>query len=354
MDKVGLVLISHGSKLPYSKEISENLAEMLRKRSRFEIVEVGYLIRNNPTIPEAIEKAVEEGAKKLVVIPLFMTHGLHTKNEIPEILGLDKKGVSKHLKFLEGEPEVEIVYGEPLGPDERIAEIVEDRALEALESSKTIGNSVSASTLIGSKIFEDSTKIVRRLIQNELKKAPRTHRPIIERVVHATADAEFARLLLIGDRAIEAGVTAIKSGADIVTDIMMVKVGIDEDKLRKFSGRVITHVGEDRALILAKRESITNVAAGVRIAIEEGIDGDIVVIGNSPTAAFEIANALKRDAANPALIIATPVGFINATQSKDAISSLPVPSIIVRGPKGGSAVAVAITNALLSIADGGQ
>ena len=133
----------------------------------------------------------------------------------------------------------------------------------------------------------------------------------------------------------------------------MVRAGINEARLKRFGGRIFIYIDDERAIKLADRESITRAAAAMRLVINEGIaDGSIILIGNSPTAAFELANGVKQGLARPALIIATPVGFIGAAKSKEAISNLPMPFIIVQGPKGGSALAIAIFNALLSITEG--
>jgi precorrin-8X/cobalt-precorrin-8 methylmutase len=249
---------------------------------------------------------------------------------------------------------VEIIYGEPLGSDERIAEIIEEKALRALgqESSEAyIAHDIGTLTT-SNKMFKTSIGIVRQVLNNALEKVPKAHAPIVERVVHATADPEFAKLLFISEKAIKAGVDTIKSGASIITDVKMVKAGINGVRLKRFGGRILTYIDDERAINLANHESITRAAAAMRLAINEGVDGSIILIGNSPTAAFELANAVKQRLARPALIVATPVGFIGAAKSKEAISQLPVPFIIVKGPKGGSAVAVAIFNALFSIAEG--
>src|SRR3990170_4469084 len=126
MDKVGLVLIGHGSKLPHNRENLEKLADILRKRSRFEIVEISFMVRDRPTIPEAIESLAKQGVAKIVLIPAFLAPGVHTTQEIPEMIGL--KGEESVLKA-QG---IELIYGEPLGSDERIAEIIEEKALSAL------------------------------------------------------------------------------------------------------------------------------------------------------------------------------------------------------------------------------
>ncbi|MCP8316449.1 MAG: sirohydrochlorin nickelochelatase [archaeon] len=347
MDEVGLVLIGHGSKLPHNRENLEKLADILRKRSRFKIVEASFMVRDRPKIPEAIESIAEQGVKKIVLIPTFLAHGVHTEQEIPEILGL--KGEESMLKA-QG---VEIIYGEPLGSDERIAEIIEEKALRALgqEGSEAYITYDIGTLTTSNKMFESSISIVRQVLSDTLEKVPKTHATIIERVVHATADPEFAKLLFISEKAIEAGVDAIRAGASVITDVKMVKSGINESRLKRFGGRILTYIDDERAIKLANHELITRAAAAMHLAVNEGVDGSIIIIGNSPTAAFELANVIKQGLARPALIVATPVGFIGAAKSKETILQLPIPFIIVKGHKGGSAVAVAIINALLSIAE---
>lgn len=192
---------------------------------------------------------------------------------------------------------------------------------------------------------------VREVIGDYLKNLPIAHARIIERVVHATADPEFGKLIVISDWAVESGIRALKSGAKVVTDVEMVRAGLNKARLRKFGIRVECHVDDEAALRMAKEMGTTRTAAAMHIAIEMGLDGAIVVIGNSPTAAFEVASAVRGGRAKPALIIATPVGFIGASESKEEIMKLQVPHIVVKGPRGGSPVAVAIFNALLTLAE---
>jgi precorrin-8X/cobalt-precorrin-8 methylmutase len=347
MDKVGLVLIGHGSKLPHNRENLEKLADILRKRSRFEIVEISFMVRDRPTIPEAIESLAKQGVAKIVLIPAFLAPGVHTTQEIPEMIGL--KGEESVLKA-QG---IELIYGEPLGSDERIAEIIEEKALRALgQEGKGVNLTRDAGTLTASnKMFKTSMDIVRQFIGDTLEKAPKAHVAIIERVVHTTADPEFAKLLFINEKAVEAGVAAIRAGASVITDVKMVKAGINAARLKRFGGRILTYIDDEQAIKLADHESITRAAAAMRLAINEGVNGAIILIGNAPTAAFELANAVKQGLAKPALIVATPVGFIGAAESKEIVSNLPVPFIIIKGRKGGSTVAVAIFNALLSMAE---
>ncbi len=346
MDSIGLILIGHGSDLPQYKESLEKLASILRGKSKFKTVEISFMIKNKPAIAEAIELVAKQGVKKVVLIPVFLAPGVHTEKDIPEILGLKK-----------GEPmlktgKLDIIYGEPIGPDRRLAEIIEEKALKALNQNCATSLPWEVDDLTASSaMFRASISKIRHMLNDLLKTLPWKHARIIERVVHATADPEFAKLIVIHEKAVEAGVNAIKSGAKVVTDVKMVKAGINAVKLRKFGVEILNYVDDERAVKLARENSITRAAAAIRLAIEEGIENSIVVVGNSPTATFELVNAVEAGKANPALIIATPVGFIGAAESKEAVLKISTPFITVRGFKGGSSVAVAIFNALLSIVE---
>ncbi|MDI6643892.1 MAG: sirohydrochlorin nickelochelatase [Methanobacteriaceae archaeon] len=136
--KIGVVLVGHGSRLPYGKEVVTNLAQMYRENENY-MVEVGFMEMTKPTIPSAINKLASNGAEKIIVTPVFLAHGVHTKHDIPHILGLDNghEHVHKHSHNHKDEDEEiefdgEIIYTEPLGPDPRIVEIIKDRVNNSL------------------------------------------------------------------------------------------------------------------------------------------------------------------------------------------------------------------------------
>jgi precorrin-8X/cobalt-precorrin-8 methylmutase len=346
MDKTGLIIIGHGSKLPHSKENVEQLAEILKKRAAFETIEISFMVKNKPTIPEAIEKLAKKGVTKIVLVPAFLAPGVHTTQEIPEMIEMKEK------EPLLKERGIKLVYGEPLGSDERIAEIIEEKALKALgqeahETSVTDAYSIPASN----KIIKTSMSLIRQELGDSLENKPANHVPVIERVVHTTADPEFAKLLVISEKAVEAGVSAIKAGAKIVTDVKMVKAGINEARVKRFGGSILNYVSDERAVKLAHDQSLTRSAAAMRLAVEDGLNGAILLIGNAPTAAFELAEAVKQGLAKPALIVAVPVGYVGAAESKETVSGLSTPFVIVKGRKGGSPIAVAVFNALLTMAE---
>ena len=91
MDNVGLVLIGHGSKLPHNRENLEKLADIMRKNSSFKVVEISFMVRDTPTIPEAIDTIAKSGVTKIVLVPAFLAAGVHTTQEIPELIGMKDK-----------------------------------------------------------------------------------------------------------------------------------------------------------------------------------------------------------------------------------------------------------------------
>ena len=136
-----LVLVGHGSRLPYSKELLVKLAEKVKEKNIFPIVEIGMMEFNEPTIPQAVKKAIEQGAKKIIVVPVFLAHGIHTTRDIPKLLGLIDEEEHEHEHHhhhhhhhhhehekLEIPEDVEIIYREPIGADDRIVDIIVDRA----------------------------------------------------------------------------------------------------------------------------------------------------------------------------------------------------------------------------------
>ena len=141
--KIGVLLVGHGSRLPYGKDVVSQIADMYRENGEF-IVEVGFMNMSKPSIPEAINSLAENGAEKIVVTPVFLAHGVHTTEDIPRILGLNnghdesKHGHGHSHGHSQDDEEVEInfkgeiIYTEPLGADRRIANIVKDRVNDAL------------------------------------------------------------------------------------------------------------------------------------------------------------------------------------------------------------------------------
>ena len=161
-------------------------------------------------------------------------------------------------------------------------------------------------------------------------------RAVVERVTHASADLDYAESLVLDETALERGLEALRDGAPIVTDVGMVAAGITARETSCF-------VSDPRARELSGRLGITRSAAGFRVAAEEAGSGAVWVVGNAPTALFELLE-LETE---PVLVVGLPVGFVGAAESKEKLVESGLPAISNHGPKGGSAVAAAALNTLI-------
>jgi precorrin-8X/cobalt-precorrin-8 methylmutase len=186
-------------------------------------------------------------------------------------------------------------------------------------------------------IEAESYRILRSRL--DLSRLPPLTRAVTERVIHATADFDYATDLVCNESALEAGVRALAKGAPVVADVAMVASGIT-----KYS--VICKVRDSLAVRLSRTTGITLSAAGVRLGFGEAGAGAVWLVGCAPTALMEV---ISRDV-QPALVIGVPVGFVGAAEAKDALRASGLPSLSNVSEKGGSAVAVAAFNALLRAA----
>ena len=171
---------------------------------------------------------------------------------------------------------------------------------------------------------------------------------VVRRVIHATADFEFKTLMQLHPDAVTAGVRALRAGCPLLVDVRMIAAGLNEDRLRAYGCHVHSYISDDDVIAVAKERNTTRAIESMRKAHRLGtLDGAVVAIGNAPTALLELVRLVREEDARPALVIGVPVGFVSAAESKEAILQLEVPSIVARGRKGGSPIAVAIIHALL-------
>ncbi len=192
------------------------------------------------------------------------------------------------------------------------------------------------------------------IITRELgdKKLDPVCEPVIKRVIHTTADFEYAENLAFSPQVVERAVEALASGVDIVTDTTMVASGINKRVLGGFGGSVLNYIADKDVAAQAKERGLTRSAISMERAAALG-KPLVYAIGNAPTALVRLYELAQEGAlVKPALIIGVPVGFVNVVESKELIMELDVPWIVAKGRKGGSNVAAAIVNALLYIASG--
>ena len=204
------------------------------------------------------------------------------------------------------------------------------------------------------KITEDSFTQIRSELAQRNKTFDQLHAPIIERMIHSSADFDFADITHFSDGAVAAGISALQAGCPIVTDVNMIRIGISVPRVTALDCSLHCLVADPKTHERALHHDTTRSAMGMRIAHEwELLDGGVIVIGNAPTALYEVLRLIDEQNATPALIIGVPVGFVNVAESKAALMQTNrIPWIATQGRKGGSPVAVGIVNALLRMAQG--
>ena len=209
-------------------------------------------------------------------------------------------------------------------------------------------NDMRQMTALGRSIEESSFAIIDR--EAGMHDFEPKQWQVVRRVIHATADFEFKRLMRFHPEALRAGVLALRSGCPVVVDVKMIAAGLSEERLTACGCAVHSFISDADVITRAKAANSTRAVEAMRKAWRLGLlAGAVVAVGNAPTALLEVVRLVREENARPALVVGVPVGFVSAAESKEAALSLPVPFIVARGRKGGSAIAVAILHALLAL-----
>ena len=174
---------------------------------------------------------------------------------------------------------------------------------------------------------------------------------VYSRMIHASGDVDYAQVIRLHPKAIEATQEALKRGANIYTDVEMVRTGINKKAFGRYGGKIECRVADPEIAEIAKREGITRSMAAMRTFGKE-LSSSIIAIGNAPTALFEVLRLAKEENILPAVIIGIPVGFVGAADSKKLLAeNTLVPYVTVEGTKGGSPIAASVVNAIMYILD---
>ena len=175
---------------------------------------------------------------------------------------------------------------------------------------------------------------------------PESVAEVVKRVIHTSADFDYADNLCFSPDAVEQAKAALEAGATIVTDTNMALAGISKPTLAKLGGKAVCLMADEAVAREAKERGVTRATVSMEHAAK--LDGPLIfAIGNAPTALIRLHELIEEGAVLPALVIGVPVGFGNVVESKELFLGGQTPYIIARGRKGGSNVAAAIVNALL-------
>ena len=323
-----IILVGHGSPKKDANRmdiVGRILHGMLHPGCvRKECVKVCYLQFEQPDLMSAIKEAALDQPERIIIHPYFLNAGAHVTKDIP--------GITEEARALY--PGIDFIYTEPLGVAHEIVGVAKAR----IEAAK--------GEIRPWEIDKRSFEIIAKeagLLSGEMV-------PIVQRVVHATGDFEFMDTLIFHQDAVRAGIEAVRSGMDIITDVEMVRAGINKKALSVFGGKVLCGInsveGDDPSRTRAERGLC-------ELALKEPNAG-IYVIGNAPTALFACIGLINEGVLKPRLVIGVPVGFVRAVESKALLASqgekAEIPFIANAGRKGGSTVAAAIVNALLLLA----
>lgn len=184
------------------------------------------------------------------------------------------------------------------------------------------------------------------LSEGVLERFPEAMRPVLLRVIHTSADFDYAENLSFSENAAENALEIIKRGATFVTDTQMALSGINKAALAKLGCRAVCYMSDPETEAVAEERGITRAAASMERAAK--LSGDVIcAVGNAPTALLKICELHERGEFAPSLVIGVPVGFVNVVQSKELLMSAGMPYITAVGRKGGSNIAAAVCNALL-------
>jgi precorrin-8X/cobalt-precorrin-8 methylmutase len=333
--KESILLLGHGSPKKDAnnlERVGKMLHGMMHAGCTEDCVKIAYLQFAEPGIMDAIKGCVEQGAKKVILHPFFLSAGQHVTKDIPGMIA-----VARDLY-----PDVKFIYTEPLGVHEKLAHIV----LERISAAEDL-----APQAIEKRSFDILSA------EADLSSIPADRLPIVQRVIHATADFEFKNTLTFHPDAVACGLKAIKAGKDILTDVEMVKTGINKRWLSPWGGKVICSIqntgAQGSSEPVAEGKILTRAERGIEAALKENRNIGIIAIGNAPTALFKAIELLNSPAFSGGplpLVVGVPVGFVKAVESKALLAEQKFPFITALGRKGGTPAAVAIVNALLKIA----
>jgi len=327
--KKGFLIVAHGSRKDGANQQVKNLVNELNNYFQSVMFEPAFMELASPTIEDGIKALAKKNMDQLIAYPYFLFKGMHFTKDIPNLI----QNIINKL-----EKKVDFKMLDPIGQHPKITDLVQeelyDEVIDQLKLNK----------VAPSKIEDKSMELIEKNLNGH--EIPPEQKPIIKRVIHTTGDFDFLTSIIFHDKAVSAGLKAVEEKKIIFTDVTMVQAGIN----KKLGHDVRCVLNDPEVMELASHEGITKASAGMK-SLSHKLDGNIIAIGNAPTALIELVNMIKNNGLKPALIVGIPVGFVNAKESKSYLTTIKdVPYITNRGQKGGSTVAVAIINALIKMA----
>ncbi|MHB0914793.1 MAG: precorrin-8X methylmutase [Thermoleophilia bacterium] len=328
-----VVVLGHGSRAAGSGSPLEWVARQLADRLDCPVTPA-FLQFNEPGLADCCRELARGGSRHIFIAPYFLFSGNHILRDIPEEIG-----------ELEAEfPEVAFTLAPALGIDDHLVGLLQKR----LEQS---GYAPAPAIVPAGQhpIESESFTIIDSLVEPEDPDDPRY--VIARRVVHATGDPGLVDALAFSDGAVKAAGEALAKGAAVYCDVNMVAAGIEPTAVRA-GLEVACGIARADTGRLAAAAGITRGAAAFRRQHSEdnsSLDGAVIVVGNAPTALFEVLRLAREEGVRPALVIGVPVGFVGAAESKEELATSGLDYVTLPGNRGGSNIAAAVFNALVKL-----
>lgn len=196
-------------------------------------------------------------------------------------------------------------------------------------------------------IEKRSFEIITEELGEKIKKFTEEELPIIKRVIHTTADFEYADLIEFLNEPITSSKYILEKGCKIYCDTNMIVNGLNKSILKKYNLLAYSLVSDNEVAIEAKERGITRSIVGIEKAARDK-NTKIFLIGNAPTALYTLKELIEKNEIDmPYLVVGVPVGFVGASEAKEIFKNVKVPYITINGRKGGSTVAVSILHGIL-------
>src|SRR3990172_1579178 len=331
--KKGFLVIAHGSRRDEANQQVLTLVKRLRDYFQTDMFEGAFMEIASPSIKDGIKTLSEKGIEELIVSPFFLFTGMHYSKDVPAL-------IREAIEEIDGRIGFKMLKPVGMHPDifDLLKDILYEDAADQLEFKH----------LHPHKIEDRSMEIIENYIGNN--NIPIEQKPVIKRVIHTTGDLDFLKNMVFSEEAVSEGLKAVREKKIIYTDVTMVQAGIN----KRFGHGVRCVLNSPEVVKGAEVEGLTKAAYSIKM-LNHRLDGNIVAIGNAPTALSALVDMIRHENVRPALIVGVPVGFINAMESKEYLRTIKeVPYITNRGRKGGSTVAVAIVNALIKMGFAGE
>ena len=327
---VGILIVSHGSPREGTNRGFEAMVARVASRLEGAVVLPAFFSIAHPDIPEQMAAMASRGVRRVLLMPYFLYSGQHVTVDIPALLDQCRAGL----------PELSIELLPTLENDPALEDLLVERLAPFAEPGEVFRKD-------GAGIERQSYRIIERQLAGWGPGEPGADE-IVRRVVHATADLSFARTMRIHPQAVARGIAALGGGKPVICDVKMLKAG-----MTRIRNPILCAIDRREVIAAASERGCTRAAAAME-RLAPCWEGAIVAVGNAPTALWKILELARNGGPRPALVVALPIGFVGAQQSKRALLDSGLCYITNIGPRGGSPAAAAAVNVLALMAEGKQ